>query len=112
MNQYLPSPCLLVRATREVQTTESRDGLLPAAGGDTGASLVGHGRLGWGVMQAIIRVSLPDGEAGGAVGVAAGKEKRAAVGRLLTGVQMRLVCEGTPTEQREPAEGAPSAVYC
>ena len=49
MNQYLPSPCLLVRATREVQTIESRDGLeVVEGGGELGGRLEDHGLLGWG----------------------------------------------------------------
>ena len=49
LNQYLPSPCLLVRATREVQTIESRDGLeVVEGGGELGGRLEDHGLLGWG----------------------------------------------------------------
>ena len=42
LNQYLPSLCLLVRATREVQRMVSSEGLLPAAGGEGGETFQGR----------------------------------------------------------------------
>jgi len=44
LNQYFPSLCLLVSATKEVQRIPSKEGLLLAAGGE-GRLAEGQGRL-------------------------------------------------------------------